>query len=132
MLRSDNSSLATDCRKEIKSLNCRLAKLGPRDRAERRGIYQELRQLAKEERQRQQAAVKEVVKGAVVIASTLTGLLHPNLQVGVAAMAGAVVLRIRAGIIRTQPGISCRVWYLGAHSVLRDQTPILRHQSPPW
>eukprot|EP00798_Chlamydomonas_sp_ICE-L_P008550 gene8550-33983_t len=80
VLRSDNSSLAKDCRKEIKTLNQQLMKLGPRDRAERRSIRQELRQLGKEERQRQQAAIKEVVKGATVIACTLTGAMHPHLQ----------------------------------------------------
>lgn len=30
VLRSDNSSLAKDCRKEIKALNAQLLKLGPR------------------------------------------------------------------------------------------------------
>jgi hypothetical protein len=52
-----------------------------RERSERRSIQADLRRLAREERQRQEAAVKEVVAGAQVIASTLTGLLHPNLEV---------------------------------------------------
>lgn len=51
-----------------------------RERAERRQIRADLRRLAKEERSRQEAAVKEVVKGAQVIAATLTGLLHPHLE----------------------------------------------------
>lgn len=60
VLRSDNSSLAKDCRKEIQQLNRQMMKLGPRDRAERRQIRTDLRRLGKEERQRQEAAIVEV------------------------------------------------------------------------
>ncbi len=52
-----------------------------RERAERRAIRSDLRRLAGEERQRQEAAVREVIKGAQVIASTLTGVLHHHLEV---------------------------------------------------
>ncbi len=52
-----------------------------RERAERRAIRQDLRRLAGEERSRQEAAIVEVVKGAQVVASTLTGLLHRHLEV---------------------------------------------------
>lgn len=80
VLRSDNSALARDCRAEIKSLNCKLQRLGPRDRAERRTLRGELRRLAKEERQRQEAAIVEVVKNAQVICCTLTGVTHRQLD----------------------------------------------------
>lgn len=42
--------------------------------AQRRQLNGELRQLKKEERQRQAKAVDEVLSGAQVVASTLTGL----------------------------------------------------------
>ncbi|GFR40163.1 hypothetical protein Agub_g720 [Astrephomene gubernaculifera] len=80
VLRSDNSALARDCRAEIKDINSRLLKLGPRDRAERRALRGDLRRLAKEERQRQEAAVKEVVRGSQVVCCTLTGVAHRQLE----------------------------------------------------
>ncbi|GIL45595.1 hypothetical protein Vafri_2803 [Volvox africanus] len=80
VLRSDSSALARDCRAEIKDINCRLLKLGPRDRAERRALRGDLRRLAKEERQRQEAAVVEVIKGAQVVCCTLTGAAHRQLE----------------------------------------------------
>ncbi|KAL6763961.1 P-loop containing nucleoside triphosphate hydrolase protein [Haematococcus lacustris] len=80
VLRSDSSSLANDCRKEIRAINTQLMKLKPWQRAERRQLRGDLRRLGKEERGRQEAAVKEVVAGAQVIASTLTGLLHHHLE----------------------------------------------------
>ncbi|GIL72077.1 hypothetical protein Vretimale_514 [Volvox reticuliferus] len=80
VLRSDNSALARDCRAEIKDINCRLLKLGPRDRAERRALRADLRRLVKEERQRQEAAVVEVIKGARVVCCTLTGAAHRQLE----------------------------------------------------
>eukprot|EP00887_Chlorella_sp_A99_P002446 scaffold10.g2446.t1 len=79
VLQSDNSALAKDCRKEMKALSSRLLKLGRKDYAERRQVRacirrtpappsaqlrQELRQLSKEERKRQERAVEEVLKGA--------------------------------------------------------------------
>ncbi|KAI8477001.1 MAG: P-loop containing nucleoside triphosphate hydrolase protein [Monoraphidium minutum] len=79
VLRSDNSALAKDCRKEIKALNSQLMKLEGWKRAERRQVRTDLRQLYKEERERQERAVKEVVNGARVICCTLSGALHPQL-----------------------------------------------------
>ena len=76
---SDNSSLAKDIRKEIKGLSSDLMKLESWKKVERRKINQELRLLGKEEKKRQQLAVKEVIKGAAVIACTLTGCLGHNL-----------------------------------------------------
>lgn len=80
VLGSDNSSLANDCRKERKTLSARLLKLTSRDRAERRDIRKELNRLEKEERQRQQAAVAEVIKNSQVVAATLTGAMGRNLD----------------------------------------------------
>uniref|UniRef100_A0A383VHI7 DNA helicase n=1 Tax=Tetradesmus obliquus TaxID=3088 RepID=A0A383VHI7_TETOB len=88
VLRSDNSSLARDCRRDMQQLNRRvmqgavlqLLKLEPWKRAERRQVRAELRQLAKEERQRQQKALQEVLDGAQVMCCTLTGALHPQLH----------------------------------------------------
>ncbi|KXZ43249.1 hypothetical protein GPECTOR_96g715 [Gonium pectorale] len=80
VLRSDNSALARDCRAEIKDINARLLKLGPRERAERRALRADLRRLAKEERQRQEAAIKEVIRGAQVVCCTLTGVAHRQLE----------------------------------------------------
>lgn len=80
VLRSDNSALARDCRAEIKSINAKLLKLGPRDKAERRALRADLRRLGKEERQRQEAAVAEVIKGAQVVCCTLTGVVHRQLE----------------------------------------------------
>ncbi|KAL4856486.1 DNA-binding protein SMUBP-2 [Chlorella vulgaris] len=75
VLQSDNSALAKDCRKEMKALSTRLIKLvSRRDRDERRSVRTELRQLAKEERKRQEKAVQEVLAGARVICTTLTGV----------------------------------------------------------
>ncbi|PNH09678.1 DNA-binding protein SMUBP-2 [Tetrabaena socialis] len=80
VLRSDNSALARDCRAEIKDINCKLLKLGPRDRAERRGLRGDLRRLGKEERKRQEAAVAEVIRGSRVVCCTLTGVAHRQLE----------------------------------------------------
>ena len=60
---------------------CALLVAGRRERAERRAIRGDLRRLAGEERKRQEAAVKEVVAGARVVAATLTGLQHRHLDV---------------------------------------------------
>ncbi|GMH45218.1 hypothetical protein BSKO_13175 [Bryopsis sp. KO-2023] len=75
VFRSDNSSLARDCRKETKALNAKLLKLDKWKRAEKRQIRQELKVLAKEERQRQQKAVEEVLGNAQVVCATLSGVL---------------------------------------------------------
>jgi DNA-binding ferritin-like protein (Dps family) len=73
VLQSDNSALAKDCRKEVKAINARLFKLGRRDYAERRALRFDLRALLKEERKRQERAVKEVVGGSQVGALTGSG-----------------------------------------------------------
>lgn len=80
VLRSDNSALAGDVAKERKDLGCRLLKLGPRERKEAREIKGELRRLAKEERQRQQAAVEEVLGRSQVMCTTLAGALSKQLM----------------------------------------------------
>ncbi|KAF6264977.1 P-loop containing nucleoside triphosphate hydrolase protein [Scenedesmus sp. NREL 46B-D3] len=85
VLRSDNSSLARDCRRDMQQLNRHggerlLVKLESWKRAERRQVRAELRQLAKEERQRQQKALQEVLDGAQVMCCTLSGALHPQLH----------------------------------------------------
>lgn len=74
VLCSDDSSLARDCRKEIKNIHARLAKLGRKDRTERQQLRKELRQLTKEERIRQERAIERVLQSAHVIATTLTGV----------------------------------------------------------
>lgn len=80
VLRSDDSALAKDCRKEIKDLNARILKLGRRDRAERTAIRKELKKLAKEERERQQKAITSVLNNASVICATLTGVGSRQLE----------------------------------------------------
>eukprot|EP00775_Hariotina_reticulata_P006215 gene6215-6451_t len=80
VLRSDNSSLARECRRDMQQLNRQLLKLEHWKRAEKRQIRAELRQLAKEEKQRQQKAVQEVLDGAQVMCCTLSGALHPQLS----------------------------------------------------
>ncbi|GLT96075.1 hypothetical protein SLE2022_137240 [Rubroshorea leprosula] len=78
VLRGDNSSLANDIRKEIKALNGKLLKT--KDRNTRRDIQKELRNLSKEERKRQQLAVTDVIKGADVVLTTLTGAFSRKLE----------------------------------------------------
>lgn len=80
VLKNDNSSLAKDCRKEIKSLNQQLMKLEGWKKAERWQIRNQLKQLGKEEKKRQTTAVQEVIKHSQVVASTLTGVLHYTLE----------------------------------------------------
>ncbi|KAK9813817.1 hypothetical protein WJX73_000065 [Symbiochloris irregularis] len=75
VMRADSSSLARDCRADIKAANARLLKLGRKDFAERRALRAEVRALAKEERRRQQHAVGEVLSRARVVCATLTGVL---------------------------------------------------------
>lgn len=77
VLRGDNSSLASDIRKEMKVLNGKLLKT--KDRNTKRDIRKELRLLAKEEKKRQQLAVEDVIKNADVILSTLTGAFSHSL-----------------------------------------------------
>ena len=79
--RSDNSALANDVRREMQQLSGKL--LRTRDRKERREIQRELRQLSKEERQRQQKAVESVISGANVILTTLTGAMSKHVEVGI-------------------------------------------------
>ncbi|XP_074371613.1 uncharacterized protein LOC141712539 [Apium graveolens] len=71
VLRGDNSALAKDIRKEMKTLNAKLLKA--KDRNTRRDIRKELNMLSREERKRQQLAVTDVIKDADVILTTLTG-----------------------------------------------------------
>lgn len=78
VLKGDNSALANDIRKEMKSLNGKLLKA--KDRNTRRGIQKDLRALGKEERKRQQLAVSDVIKNADVILTTLTGALTRKLD----------------------------------------------------
>ncbi|KAK9123484.1 hypothetical protein Sjap_013086 [Stephania japonica] len=78
VLKGDNSSLANDIRKEMKALNGKLLKT--KDRNTRRDIKKELRTLSKEERKRQQLAVADVIKGADVILTTLTGASSKKLE----------------------------------------------------
>lgn len=74
VLHSDDSALAKDCRNEIREINKRLMKLGRKDRAERMALRKDLRQLAKEEKKRQERAVSSVLSSAQVICATLTGV----------------------------------------------------------
>jgi ATP-dependent RNA/DNA helicase IGHMBP2 len=77
--KADSSALAADVRRERKALTARLLKLGRRDASERRDVRRQLGQLAKEERQRTQAAVGEVLDAAQVTAATLTGAMGRTL-----------------------------------------------------
>ncbi|KAK1259687.1 hypothetical protein QJS04_geneDACA010290 [Acorus gramineus] len=78
VLRGDNSGLANDIRKEMKVLNGKLLKA--KDKNTKREIRKELRTLAKEERKRQQLAVKDVIKNADVVLTTLTGASSKKLD----------------------------------------------------
>lgn len=78
VLRGDNSALANDIRKEMKTLNGKLLKA--KDRNTKRDIRRELKALSKEERKRQQLAVTDVIKNADVVLTTLTGALTKKLD----------------------------------------------------
>ncbi|TKY62596.1 DNA-binding protein SMUBP-2 [Spatholobus suberectus] len=78
VLRGDNSGLANDIRKEMKTLNGKLLKT--KDRNTRKDIQKELRTLSKEERKRQQLAVTDVLKSADVILTTLIGAFSKKLD----------------------------------------------------
>ncbi|KAL6522445.1 hypothetical protein OROMI_031717 [Orobanche minor] len=78
VLRGDNSALANDIRKEMKTLNGKLLKA--KDRNTKRDIRRELKTLSKEERKRQQLAVIDVIKNADVVLTTLTGALSKKLE----------------------------------------------------
>jgi len=81
LLKSDNSKLARDCAKESKALRRKLTKLTDRkDRIERNEVRKELRMLAKEEKNRQKTAMRDVVSGARVVCSTLSGALSGTLK----------------------------------------------------
>eukprot|EP00899_Mesostigma_viride_P028330 jgi/Mesvir1/8682/Mv26108-RA.1 len=77
VLRSDNTALARDVRREIKALNESLFKT--RDRALKSQMRRELKALTKEEVQRERQAVVDVIKGADVVLTTLTGSLGSQL-----------------------------------------------------
>ncbi|GBG66020.1 hypothetical protein CBR_g55000 [Chara braunii] len=78
VLKADNTSIATDVRKEIKQLSSKLLKT--KDRREKGELTRDLKRLAKEEKKRQTQAVVDVIKDADVIASTLTGALTQRLK----------------------------------------------------
>ncbi|KAG0596165.1 hypothetical protein M758_UG230200 [Ceratodon purpureus] len=78
VMRADNSNLANDVRKEMKVLNNKLLKA--KDRRTRGDIRRELRSLGKEERQRQQQAVADVIKDSAIVLTTLTGALTRQLR----------------------------------------------------
>ncbi|KAL6506041.1 hypothetical protein OROHE_022760 [Orobanche hederae] len=78
VLRGDNSALANDIRKEMKTLNGKLLKA--KDRNTKRDIRRELKTSSKEERKRQQLAVTDVIKNADVVLTTLTGALSKKLE----------------------------------------------------
>ncbi|XP_044468454.1 DNA-binding protein SMUBP-2 isoform X2 [Mangifera indica] len=78
VLRGDNSALANDIRKEMKTLSGKLLKA--KDKNSRREIQKELRTLSKEERKRQQLAVTDVIKNADVVLTTLTGAFSRKLD----------------------------------------------------
>lgn len=62
----------------LQALNGKLLKT--KDKSTRREIQKELRTLSKEERKRQQLAVKDVIKNADVVLTTLTGALSHKLD----------------------------------------------------
>ena len=72
ILYSDDSSLARDCRNEIKSLNQKMMKLDRRKHMERREIKARIRDLSKEERRRQKMAIDRAMDGANVVCCTLS------------------------------------------------------------
>jgi len=72
ILYSDDSSLARDCRNEIKSLNQKMIKLDRRNFMERREIKARIRDLYKEERKRQKMAMDRAMDGANVVCCTLS------------------------------------------------------------
>eukprot|EP00890_Picochlorum_soloecismus_P004479 jgi/Picsp_1/5031/NSC_02394-R1_dna-binding protein smubp-2-like len=72
ILHSDDSSLARDCRNEIKSLNQKMVKLDRCKNMERREIKARIRDLYKEERKRQKMAIDRVMDGANVVCCTLS------------------------------------------------------------
>ena len=80
VLRSDSTKLAKKMQKEMRKITQKISRLKPHQRAERRGLRAELRQLAKEERQRHSGAAADVMQGAQVIACTLSGTGSYNLK----------------------------------------------------
>ncbi len=88
VMRSDNSSLAKDCRKDIRRLNGQLMKLEGWKRAERRAIRADLRQLAKEERQRQEKAVQVNFMSDHIVIDSHTAHVHCHEQVTSSSTSG--------------------------------------------
>ena len=80
VLASDSSALAKDCRSEMKTLTLQLLKLKRFQRAEKKEIREELKRLRKEERQRQTAAIVEVMRRSNVVCSTLTNCPSHHLR----------------------------------------------------
>eukprot|EP00850_Spirogloea_muscicola_P015834 SM000124S25966 [mRNA] locus=s124:397244:402090:- [translate_table: standard] len=71
VLRSDNSALANDARKQMKQLEDELLK--SKDRRDRAKLRRDLRCLAMEERKRQQPFVAAIIQNSRVILTTLSG-----------------------------------------------------------
>eukprot|EP00873_Tetraselmis_striata_P035127 jgi/Tetstr1/455391/TSEL_042223.t1 len=65
---------------DIKKTTQAMMKLGRKDYQERRALRQELRQLVKEERQRQTKAVYEVLNSSQVVCCTLSGVHAKDLR----------------------------------------------------
>mmetsp|Transcript_9656 Transcript_9656/g.35382 ORF Transcript_9656/g.35382 Transcript_9656/m.35382 type:complete len:730 (+) Transcript_9656:147-2336(+) len=71
VMKSDSRGLADDVRKEMKDISRKLLKA--KTKAERRDMQKELRKLGKECKQRERAAIDEVMASAEVVATTLIG-----------------------------------------------------------
>ncbi|KAL2651637.1 hypothetical protein R1flu_019765 [Riccia fluitans] len=78
VMKADNSALANDVRKEMKVISSKLLKA--KDKKTRGDLRRELKSLTKEEKQRQQQAVADVIKDSAVICTTLTGALSSQLK----------------------------------------------------
>ncbi|CAI5965790.1 unnamed protein product [Closterium sp. NIES-64] len=99
---SDNSALAKDVRKEMQQLSGKLLKT--RIRRERGEIQRDLRRLGKEERQRQQRAVEDVLKDSNVVLTTLTGCLSRHLEVSCCSIGEGIEAAVAQGIPDVRPG----------------------------
>ena len=77
---ADDSALAADCRREMKAASARLLKLGRKDYAERKALRGELKVLARERREREGRAVRDVLAGARVLCATLAGVPSRQLE----------------------------------------------------
>ncbi len=71
LARSDGARLAADVRKEAEQLQRKVSRT--KSWEERRGIYNELRELRRELRKRERAAVTDLLRAAQVVLCTVTG-----------------------------------------------------------